>query len=344
MPATEVQAGGSASGRALAYLAHQYLGAVFGTAYDISTVFILWFAGASALAGLLNLIPRYLPRYGMAPDWTRALRPLVLVFIASAFIITIIFDASVTAQGGAYATGVLVLITSASVAVTLSAWRQRKRFALAAFAAITAVLVYTTVANVIERPDGVKIGAVFIAAIVLTSVASRIHRATELRSTGIEVDSVAYRIINQSSADGTINIIANEPDARDEEEYRAKVKEQSEENHLPVDEPYVLLEVTVTDPSDFESPLRVYGEDRFGYRVLRVEAPSVANAIAAVLLDIRDHTGKLPHIYFSWTEGNPVLYLLRYLVFGEGEIAPLTREVLRQAEPDRDRRPRVHVG
>jgi hypothetical protein len=70
----------------------------------------------------------------------------------------------------------------------------------------------------------------------------------------------------------------------------------------------------------------------------------VPNAIAAFLLYVRDTTGKIPHAYFGWSEGNPVTYLLKYLIFGEGETAPVTREVLRQAEDDPERRPSIHVG
>ena len=100
----------------------------------------------------------------------------------------------------------------------------------------------------------------------------------------------------------------------------------------------------VDDSSDFETELQVQGVVRHGYRVLEVHGPVVANTIASVLPRIPDVTGLMPHIYFRWTEGNPVVNLLRFLFLGEGEIAPVTREVLREAEPDVTKRPWVHVG
>ena len=344
IPAKEFETGGSANGRALAYLAHLYLGDTFGTAYDLSTILILWFAGASAMAGMLNLIPRYLPRYGMSPEWAGATRPLVLVLTATALFITWIFDANVDAQGGAYATGVLVLMSSASVAVALAGRKARQKGWTVAFVAISLVMAYTTIDNVRERPDGVKIGACFIAAIVTLSLVSRIFRSLELRTTEITYDAKAESFL-RDCARRSIRLVANEPGARDVAEYREKVLQVVDDHELPDAGDIIFVEVTVADYSDFESRIEVHGEvlhDEF--RVLTVRAATVPNALAALLLDIYARTGVRPHIYFEWTEGNPLGQLARFLLFGGGEVAPLTREVVRRAEPDPPRRPHIHAG
>ncbi len=343
----EFQTGGDANGRALAYLAHLYFGDIFGTVYDLSTILILWFAGASAMAGLLNIVPRYLPRYGMAPEWARATRPLVLVFAAIAFVVTILFEADVDAQGGAYATGVLVLMTSAAIAVTISARRKRATggpgWQVWAFGLIAAVFIYTTVVNVLERPDGIRIAGFFIGAIILTSLISRVWRSTELRTERVEIDATAQRFIEEAS-EGTIRIVANEPDERNAREYRLKEKEARDDSHIPAGEPLLFLEVEVADASEFSDVLEVRGVKVGGYRVLRARSSAVPNAIAALLLHLRDTTGKLPHVYFTWGEENPIKFLIRFILFGRGDVAPVTREVLRGAEPDPERRPVVHVG
>ena len=333
-----------ASDRALAFLAHEHLGNVFGTIYDISTMTILWFAGASAMAGLLNIVPRYLPRYGMSPEWGRAVRPLVLVYTTISVIVTIIFAADVDKQAGAYATGVLAMMTSAAFAVTLTVARRGRRFAAALFGLTTVVFIYALVANVYKRPDGITIALFFIGAIVVFSLASRVQRSTELRQERIDVDEEAKRFIEEAAGRGDIHLVAHRRRVGTKDEYERKEREQREDNHIPSDVPILFLEVQVDDASEFTDVLEVRGVEVGGYKVLRSVSSVVPNAIAAFLLHLRDTTGRTPHCYFGWTEGNPIVYLIRFILFGEGDTAPVTHEVLREAEPNPERRPAIHVG
>jgi hypothetical protein len=296
------------------------------------------------MAGLLNIVPRYLPRYGMAPEWTRAARPLVLIYTAIAFAVTLLFKAGVDAQGGAYATGVLVVMTSAAVAVTLAVWRTRSAAAAAAFCLIAVVFAYTTVANIIERPDGVKIAAFFISAIVIVSLVSRVWRTTELRTGAITLDAAAERFIDQAAQGKALRIIANQPRHCDDTEYSKREREQREDNGIPPEDRVLFLEIFVPDASEFSADLHVCGVEVGSHQVLRAESAAVANGIAAFLLYLRDRTGQVPNAYFNWSEGNPVLYMIRYVLSGYGDVAPITREVLRQAEHNPARRPRIHAA
>jgi len=142
-----------------------------------------------------------------------------------------------------------------------------------------------------------------------------------------------------------LRLVANEPGALDAKEYDDKIRQVVADNDLTEEGDIIFVAVTVTDPSDFEGNLKVRGVAVHGHRrVLRMESASVPNALAAMLIHVRDVTGVVPHIYFEWTEGSPVLNLMRFLFLGIGEVAPTTREVLRRAEKDRSRRPHVHVG
>ena len=141
-----------------------------------------------------------------------------------------------------------------------------------------------------------------------------------------------------------ICLVPNHPETMDLSEYARQDYEARRDHRLAPEEPILFVEVTVKDASDFSGVVRVAGVQVDKYQVLRVTGTAIPNAIAALSLRVRDLTGERPHLYFSWGELNPALYLVKYLLSGRGDIAPLTREILRRVEPDPERRPTVHAA
>ncbi len=322
--------GGPASGRATAYLAHELLGNVFGTVYDISTIAILWFAGASAMAGLINLIPRYLPRFGMAPRWVSYRRPMVVVLFVINVLVTLVFRADVEAQGGAYATGVLVLILSAAVAVTISLWRESREQAdrkitklleVAYFLLVSLVFAYTLAANVIERPDGVYISTVFVLTVLLLSAVSRYQRSKELRVSDVIFTDQASFALWPTLVGNQVNLVPVQgasPSAR-----RAKIKQIR--THYHVSGPLAFLQVYLLDNrSEFVAPLRVSVRREADDFVIEVRgAVAIANCIAYLSELIEPKS-----IFLELTRQNLMMQSLRYLFWGEGEIGLLVYTIL----------------
>lgn len=317
----DYQSSGKASGRAIAFLAHRYLGGGFGTVYDLSTILILSLAGASAMAGLLHLIPRYLPRFGMAPQWAALSRPLVLVLFAANVVITLIFGANVEAQSGAYATGVLVLILSAAFAATLALWRER-RWGLAFYAGILClVFAYTLADNCLERPDGLIIGTVFTLLLMLACAISRSIRSVEFRIThGYFADIESWRIGPEMRGKKVHLVPVPSSSAEVLHKKRAEIA-----RHYNVRGPFLFLHVNLLDNrSEFSAPLEVslrkegndYVGEVFG-------AVAIANTIAYVSEAIDPIS-----IFIGLTRRDLMVQAVRYLLFGEGETGLMVYTIL----------------
>lgn len=310
---------GKAAGRALAFLGHELLGPQFGTAYDVLTVLILWFAGASAMAGLLGILPRYLPRFGMSPAFLEFRRPLVLVITLVCFAVNYIFDADVEKQGGAYATGVLVLMASGAFAVTLAEWGKAGR--RLAFMAVLGVFGYVLVVNAIERPDGLKIAAFFALFIVFASVWSRWSRASELRVCGIRyADEASEALWNELATGGDVVVIPLRSD--DPQKRKTTEARNLQLGHNGVSRLAFLHVSLIEDPSQFDSPIRIQVSKDGDDYVIKVEnAVAVANAIAFVSLRLRARDVVIGLL----DKGTPVFNSLMYLAFGTGEVGYAVR-------------------
>ena len=360
IPAAELQlepVKGKAIDRALAYIAHgespypicPLFGPLFGTVYDISTILILWFAGASAMAGLLNMVPRYLPRYGMAPEWAAAYRPLVIGFTFINLLVTWAFSADVTAQGGAYATGVLVLMTSACIASLVHmqheaqeghdhSWLKRLAFAL-----ITLVFIYTTVTNISERPDGIIIASIFIACVMLISFVSRIWRSQELRLKEFRfADDGARMLWTDICAEGAFRVLVpHRPGHRSLDEKEAEIRRR---HRIPADVPIVFLEVHYGDTSEFQNaPIISVRQEGDRFIIVARDVASVSHTIAQIAMEMTK-TGTPLDVVFGWSQGSSVKLALEFLLFGQGDIPNVVVDLLDMSVADPSRRPTVIVG
>ncbi|MGI8961212.1 MAG: hypothetical protein ACR2IV_15885 [Bryobacteraceae bacterium] len=321
IPPQAYQEGGPASGRAIAYMAHQYLGNVFGSIYDMSTILVLWFAGASAMAGLLHIVPRYLPRVGLAPHWVAYARPLVLVLFGFDVLITLIFHANVDAQGGAYATGVLILMSSAAIASAISLWKERS-FLLGLYCwAVVIVFAYTTMANIAERTDGIIIAAFFILFILVLSGISRYMRSTELRVEGHRFcDAESQRLWNQLCREKA-NLVP--VDSFDLEIRRSHAEQMT--RYYRFNGPLAFVRVNLLDNrSEFLSPIEVTVTNK-GREYLITASQAVAKANTVAYLSELMHPAG---IFVRLTRLNPMRQSFRYLLLGEGETGLMVYSIL----------------
>jgi hypothetical protein len=350
---------GKAMDRALAYLAHgesphpicPLFGPVFGTLYDVSTILILWFAGASAMGGLLNMVPRYLPRYGMAPAWAAAYRPLVIAFTIINLIVTLAFRADVSAQGGAYATGVLVLMTSACIASFLHEMRKRPEphhgTALIGqrigFGLITIVFLYTTIANIYERPDGIIIASIFIATVMAISFTSRFFRSDELRLKEFRFADPADRMLwTDIVVEGAFRVLVpHRPGSRSLAEKEAEIRRK---HRIPESVPIVFLEVHYGDVSEFQNaPIISARQEGTRFIIVARDVVSVSHTIAQVAMEMTKGGAPLD-IIFGWSKGGSLKLALDYVLFGQGDVPNRVVDLLDKAIPDPARRPTVIVG
>jgi hypothetical protein len=366
IPADEFGPQGRATNRALAYLAHgetlttgdtglaPFCGLAFGTAYDVVTILVLCLAGTSVMTALAVLVPQLLLRFGMEFRWADRWGILLAVFAIINLVITLVFEANVEHQRGAYATGVLVLISSAAVVTALDKrhtlrteahgfWKRLAgRIDLGYYGGFAIVFLLTTVAVMVQTPSGLAIALCFIATIIAMSVVSRAWRADELRTIGFAFKDEQSKFLWDSLRLADFPVLVPH---RPGHQSRAEKEQEIRAHHqLTRDVDIVVLEVGLGDPSDFYQRLLVEVVREETRVVIRVHnCVSVPHAIAAVALEM-SRSSIPPALHFGWTELDMLSASWSYLAFGEGNIPWKVRELIHRSEKDPAKRPRVIIG
>jgi hypothetical protein len=351
---------GGASNRALAYLAHgskgpdgqageplcPLFGVVFGSIYDVVTVLVLTLAGTSVMTALSVLLPQFLLRFGMELHWTNRWGVLLMMFGLVNLAVTLYFRADVADQRGAYATGVLVLMSSACVVTYLSRRHDKEKAGSTRrpwyFALVAVVFLATTVAVIATAPTGLLIAFGFIVAILGMSVLARAVRSDELRTIGYDfVDEESKALWQHLRLLDFPVLVPHRPGLREREEKEATIRR---DHNLDRSVDIVFLEIEVDDPSNFFQHLLIEVLRENHRYVVRVQrCVSVAHAIAAIALEMSKES-KPPNLHFGWSEMDLLAASWSYFAFGEGNVPSKVRELIIAAEPKPERRPRVIVG
>lgn len=361
VPHQAVALDGAARHRTLAYLAHggtltsgqsgtvlnPLFGPVFGSLYDVATATILCLAGASVMLGLRGLVPQYLHRTGMEMDWAHRTGVTMHLFNSIIVVVTLVFRASVSAQQWAYATSVLVLLGGASLAAFLdlrlrwstSRWRA---VVVAPAGAACGFFLTMTAVTVLVNVSGLAIASAFVVSLLSASLVSRWIRNTELRFQGFEfADADSESRWDEIRHLPFQVLITHRPGLFALAERHAEVRRV---HRIPPATRVVFIEAELGDPSDFYHKPRMQVVDVSGLEVIRVSCcTSVAHVIAAIGLEFR-RVGEPPEIIFGWSHESPLASNLNFLLLGEGNIPWLVRSLIRNAEPDAKRQPRVVIA
>ena len=361
IPGGAVGPGGAAQHRALAYLAHGemlgdgrsaavlngWFGPAFGSLYDLSAVIVLCLAGASGIIALRDLAPQYLYRLGMEMHWALRFGVMMHLFNVIILVVTVAFHASVSAQQGAYATSVLVLLAGAALAAAIDLAQRFRGSRLQALAcsppaAVCAFFLSMAALTIVVNRSGLAISLLFVAAILTTSSISRWMRSTELRFKGFSFGDEPSRRRWEEILQLEFQVLVPHrpgvfPLADKDEHVRRK-------HRLPAEAHLLFIEVFLGDPSDFQHEPLMKIERDGGLEVIRVShAASVAHVLAAIGLEFC-RVGRPPEIIFGWSHETPLAANLNFLLFGKGNIPWMVNALVCKAEPRQERRPRIVVG